>query len=308
MTEILSGIKIIKMYCWEEYYKKLVEKIRQRELKFQKYLNFISGFNNFIELDFSIVMILVSVTVFVKYSDQPLVPSIIVLTISYYNNLSIKIGFFFTKSLMWFLSARISIHRIQEYLMLEEVSKNNMNINESNKFLRVSNLSAKWNQENDTFSLKNISFSLEENEILGVSGSVGSGKTTLLLALIGEVPCINGSIKKNGQIFYVAQEPWIYTASIKDNILFGKEYNEQRFKDVVQACALDEDIKNFPNREESIIGEKGINLSGGQRARVGLARALYYDADIYLLDDPLSAVDANVAKFLFEKYLILFHL
>lgn len=291
------------MYCWEEYYRKLIEKIRQKELEFQKKLNIISGINNFIDVDFAIVMTLVSVTIFVQYANKPLIPAIVVLTISYYNKLSLTVGFYFTKSLMWFLSARISVHRIQEYLLFEEISKNKILTNISKKFIKITNLTAAWTQENKGFSLRDISFNLDENGILGVCGSVGSGKTSLLLALIGEVPYTSGLLQHEGQIFYVAQEPWIYTASVKENILFGKEYNKQRFKDVIIACALDEDVKRFPNKEESIIGEKGINLSGGQRARVGLARALYYDADIYLLDDPLSAVDANVAKILFEKYI-----
>jgi ATP-binding cassette subfamily C (CFTR/MRP) protein 4 len=99
----------------------------------------------------------------------------------------------------------------------------------------------------------------------------------------------------------VCQEPWIFTSSIRQNILFGKPYNEKKFQEIIQVCCLEQDLKLLPNQEDTLVGEKGINLSGGQRARIGIARALYSEAQVYLFDDPLSAVDANVGKNLFEK-------
>ena len=149
--------------------------------------------------------------------------------------------------------------------------------------------------------LKNISFKVKPAELLAIVGQVGSGKSSLLMALLGEMPNIKGDIKLNGTVFYVSQEPWIFSATIKQNIIFGKPYEKEKFNEIVKICALTEDLKLLPNAENTLIGDKGLNLSGGQRARVSLARALYFDPDIYLLDDPLSAVDANVAKQLFEK-------
>jgi ATP-binding cassette subfamily C (CFTR/MRP) protein 4 len=132
---------------------------------------------------------------------------------------------------------------------------------------------------------------------LGITGPVGSGKSSLLMALLGEMPCIsNGNIEMNGSIYYVSQEPWIFSATIKENILFGKKYVKAKFDAVVDVCLLTEDFDYMPNGQDTFIGEKGANLSGGQRARISLARGLYNDADIYLLDDPLSALDANVAR------------
>jgi ABC-type multidrug transport system fused ATPase/permease subunit len=121
------------------------------------------------------------------------------------------------------------------------------------------------------------------------------------MALMKEMQTIKGEIEMKGSVFYVAQEPWIFNGSLRQNILFGKEYDKQRFETVLKACCLDKDLLLLSDGENTMIGEKGINLSGGQRARVSLARALYYDAQIYLIDDPLSAVDANVAKYLFNK-------
>ena len=121
------------------------------------------------------------------------------------------------------------------------------------------------------------------------------------MALLGEIETIKGTLSVNGAIFYVAQEPWIFTATLKQNILFGKPYDEQKFHQVLSVCCLEKDLKMLADGENTMIGEKGINLSGGQRARVSLARALYYDADVYFFDDPLSAVDTHVAKHLFKE-------
>ncbi len=127
-------------------------------------------------------------------------------------------------------------------------------------------------------------------------------KTSLLLALLEELnvqPSTDLQVK--GSLFYVPQEPWIFTASIRQNILFGKPYEEEKFKRIIHTCCLEADLELFPDGEHTIVGEKGINLSGGQRARINLARALYSDAQIYLFDDPLSAVDASVARNIYDN-------
>ena len=121
------------------------------------------------------------------------------------------------------------------------------------------------------------------------------------MGLLGEIKNTSGSLKVDGSVFYVPQEPWIFTASVRQNIIFGKPFIKEKFHRVIKACSLEQDLKSLPDGEKTQIGEKGINLSGGQRARIGLARAIYSEAQIYLLDDPLSAVDANVAKHLFNE-------
>lgn len=105
----------------------------------------------------------------------------------------------------------------------------------------------------------------------------------------------------NGRISYASQEPWVFAATVRQNILFGNPYDKDRYDEVVKACALEKDFLQFPRGDLSIVGDKGASLSGGQKARINLARAVYRDADIYLLDDPLSAVDVHVAKQLYDK-------
>ena len=142
---------------------------------------------------------------------------------------------------------------------------------------------------------------MSPGQLTVIVGPCGAGKSSILLSILGELPVINGKIKTKGKITYASQEPWIFAASIRDNILFGSKYDEQKYQQVIHVAALERDMEMFPKGDRTMVGDRGTSLSGGQRARINLARALYMDADIYLLDDPLSAVDANVAKHIFEK-------
>jgi ATP-binding cassette subfamily C (CFTR/MRP) protein 4 len=152
-------------------------------------------------------------------------------------------------------------------------------------------------------TLEDITVQVKSGELLAVVGSVGSGKSSLLMSLLKELPIESGRLKIDGRIAYAPQESWAFIASVRQNILFGAEFDEEKYNKVVHVCALERDFKLFPYGDKTLVGERGVSLSGGQKARITLARALYHDADIYLLDDPLSAVDANVAKHIFQKYI-----
>uniref|UniRef100_K3XV63 ABC transporter C family member 13 n=1 Tax=Setaria italica TaxID=4555 RepID=K3XV63_SETIT len=149
--------------------------------------------------------------------------------------------------------------------------------------------------------LRNISLQLQKGLFIAIVGEVGSGKSSLLNSVIGETHVISGSVSSCGSIAYVPQVPWILSGSVRDNILLGKEFDPRRYEEVIQACALDVDISAMARGDMSYIGEKGTNLSGGQRARLALARALYQNSDVYLFDDILSAVDSQVASWILEK-------
>ncbi|CAF3840294.1 unnamed protein product, partial [Rotaria sp. Silwood1] len=152
-----------------------------------------------------------------------------------------------------------------------------------------------------TFSLKNIVFDAHPGDLICIIGPVGSGKSSLLQTLTGEIAHFDGKVRLNGSYCYVPQEPWIFSSSIKNNILFGKEYDQKLFQRIINVTALDTDVMQWSHGINTLVGDQGIMLSGGQKARVNMARSLYHDADIYLLDDPLSAVDAKVSKHLFDK-------
>lgn len=147
----------------------------------------------------------------------------------------------------------------------------------------------------------NISFKINRGEFIVVVGEIGSGKSSLLSALVGEMRRERGFVELGGAVAFCPQVPWIQNATLKNNILFGKEMDRTRYDRVIRECALDPDLAMLPNGDETEIGERGVTLSGGQKARVNIARAAYSDADIFLLDDPLSAVDAHVGLHLLER-------
>ncbi|XP_032446805.1 ATP-binding cassette sub-family C member 5 isoform X1 [Xiphophorus hellerii] len=146
-----------------------------------------------------------------------------------------------------------------------------------------------------------ITLNVQQGQLLGVCGCVGSGKTSLISAILGQMTVLEGSVAVRGRMAYVAQQAWILNATLRDNILFGQEYQEDRYQSVLSACCLKLDLALLPNADLTEIGERGANLSGGQRQRISLARALYSDRDVYILDDPLSALDAHVANHIFRN-------
>ncbi|KAF9329432.1 hypothetical protein BG006_007485 [Podila minutissima] len=150
-------------------------------------------------------------------------------------------------------------------------------------------------------ALRNINLSLMPRTLTAVVGRIGQGKSSLLSAIIGEMYKLEGTITVRDRIAYVPQQAWIFNATLRDNVLFGRAYDQERYRLVISACGLEADLAILPGGDMTEIGERGINLSGGQKQRVSLARAAYQDADIYLLDDPLSAVDAHVDQHLWQN-------
>lgn len=166
---------------------------------------------------------------------------------------------------------------------------------------------ARWDKEAEgdravkVTGIRDITLTVESCELCAIVGPVGSGKSSLLQVILGELELDRGRLEIGGDISYAPQEPWLFEGSVKNNIVFIGDYQEKRYREVVKACALERDFELLPQGDETIVGERGISLSGGQRARISLARAVYRKADIYLLDDPLSAVDTHVGKHIFEQ-------
>lgn len=211
---------------------------------------------------------------------------------------------------------RISLHRLEAFLLSEEMwspsRKSSVVWKESNEgmpeevHISLKDVSAKWAHSQSDNVLTDVSFEMGKSDMMAVIGMVGSGKSSLLNLLLKELPIISGKLDVVGVISYAAQEPWLFVGSIKQNILFGQEYNHSRYNQVLTVCALKRDLSLLPYGDDTIIGERGVSLSGGQRARVNLARAIYKEADIYLLDDPLSAVDTKVGNVIFDDCIMEF--
>merc|ERR1711871_1761696 len=155
--------------------------------------------------------------------------------------------------------------------------------------------------DGDPVHISNASFSASAGELIAIVGQVGGGKSSLMSAMLGEIKQLSGQVCVNGTVAYVAQQPFIMNATLEKNVTFQSAYDEDKYNATLEACALLPDLEVLPNGDQTEIGEKGINLSGGQKMRVALARAVYQDADIILMDDPLAAVDAHVSKFIFER-------
>ncbi|XP_026324005.1 probable multidrug resistance-associated protein lethal(2)03659 isoform X2 [Hyposmocoma kahamanoa] len=161
--------------------------------------------------------------------------------------------------------------------------------------------SSHWLVSSGKEDVENITFMIPAGTLNMVVGAVGSGKSTLLHMILRELPCSSGRVEVSGTVSYASQDPWLFVGSVRQNILFGQQFVKSRYMEVCKVCALERDISLFPHGDKTVIGERGVSLSGGQRARINLARAVYKEADIYLFDDPLSAVDTQVANQIFQK-------
>lgn len=238
---------------------------------------------------------------------------------AYYNILRQTMAVFFPQAIGQLAETLVSIKRIQKFMMFDETELlalpcvEPISLKTSEKALQFvattpkgpaiisTNATAKWDEAAPENTLDMINFTVDQGSLVAVIGKVGSGKSSLIQAILKEFPLNSGEIKVNGDISYASQEPWLFAASIRQNILFGLPMNKQRYKEVVKRCALERDFTLFEFGDRTVVGERGASLSGGQRARVNLARACYREATIYLLDDPLSAVDAHVGRHLFDQ-------
>ncbi|XP_040163160.1 multidrug resistance-associated protein 1 isoform X2 [Anopheles arabiensis] len=300
MNEVLSGIKVLKLYAWEPSFEQQILKIRDKEVKVLKSAAYLNAGTSFI---WSCAPFLVSIISFATYvlSDEShvLTPVKAFVCLTLFDILRMPLVLL-PVLIVYAIQTSVSVNRINTFLNQEELDPDNVQHDEKESSpLLIENGVFSWGGEETT--LKNINVRVEKNQIVAVVGTVGSGKSSLLSAFLGEMDKISGRVNTLGRIAYVSQQAWIQNATLKDNILFGKPMDQRRYARVIEACALKPDIEMLPGGDMTEIGEKGINLSGGQKQRVSLARAVYNDADVYFLDDPLSAVDSHVGKHIFEQ-------
>uniref|UniRef100_A0A8C4HKG9 Multidrug resistance-associated protein 4 n=1 Tax=Dicentrarchus labrax TaxID=13489 RepID=A0A8C4HKG9_DICLA len=303
MNEVVSGIRIIKMYAWEKPFAALVSEVRSKEISKIMKSSYLRGLNMASFFCASKIIVFITFTIYVLLGN-PISASRVFVTVSLYSAVRLTVTLFFPNAIEKLFECRVSIRRIQEFLMLDEITKSSPTLTQDEKMdasVEIQDMTCYWDKSLDAPSLQNISFNLNSNQLLAVIGPVGAGKSSLLSSILGELPTEKGVLKVKGQLTYAAQQPWVFPGTIRSNILFGKELNTQKYERVIRACALKRDMELLPDGDLTLIGDRGATLSGGQKARVNLARAVYQDADIYLLDDPLSAVDAEVGRHLFEQ-------
>uniref|UniRef100_A0A8C3D3D7 ABC-type glutathione-S-conjugate transporter n=1 Tax=Cairina moschata TaxID=8855 RepID=A0A8C3D3D7_CAIMO len=281
---ILSDIKVIKLYGWEKTFMEKVLGIRKQELKALKRSQILfSHMVCFFFAPFQIAFVMFAVYTLVD-NTHILDAQKAFVSLTLINILNTAHSFLDVSILLNFISVLFS-----PYILVQAS-------------ITIRNGTFCWSKETSP-CLRRIDLTVPQGSLIAIVGQVGAGKSSLLSALLGELEQTDGCMTMKGTAAYVPQQAWIQNASVEDNILFGNEMDEAWFNSVVDACALQPDLESFPAGQKSEIGEKGINISGGQKQRVNLARAVYQKASIYLLDDPLSAVDAHVGQHIFEHVL-----
>ncbi|XP_072387967.1 ATP-binding cassette sub-family C member 4-like [Diabrotica undecimpunctata] len=305
MDEIILGIQVIKMYAWEVPFQKVIGLARKAEIKIIKKNSYIRAL--FMTLGMvTTKLALFATLVTITLTGGEITAAKVFVLISYFNMLSMTLTGILTRGIAEIAEMFTSIGRLQKFLENDEYKYEQHNIssdpNENSKsMLSLKNIYAKWDASMSDCVLNDITLELNKGKLLGVIGPVGAGKSSLLQTLLGELDIDKGSINANGTYSYASQEPWIFSSTIRQNILFGADYDKKRYKEVIRVCALERDLEQFKDRDMTIVGDKGASLSGGQKARINLARAVYREKDIYLLDDPLSAVDIHVSKVLYDE-------
>uniref|UniRef100_A0A8B9TQ59 Canalicular multispecific organic anion transporter 1 n=1 Tax=Anas platyrhynchos TaxID=8839 RepID=A0A8B9TQ59_ANAPL len=298
MGEVLNGIKILKLFAWEPSFEKRINEIRARELKDLLNFTYLQSISIFVFTCAPFLVSLASFAVYVLVDPNNVLDAQKAFTaISLFNVLRFPMSMLpLVLSSLVQVSTNVSTARLERYLGGEEMDTSAIHHDPiSGRQTSVAAYS--------TLLSCSVTLDIKPGSLVAVVGAVGSGKSSLVSAMLGEMENIKGHINIQGSLAYVPQQAWIQNATLKDNILFGSELDEARYQQVIKACALLPDLELLPAGDQTEIGEKGINLSGGQKQRVSLARAVYSNADIYVLDDPLSAVDAHVGKYLFENVL-----
>ncbi|XP_029065756.1 multidrug resistance-associated protein 4 isoform X1 [Monodon monoceros] len=300
MNEVITGIRIIKMYGWEKSFADLITSLRRKEISKILRSSYLRGMNLASFFVASKIIVFVTFTTYVTLGNV-ITASRVFVAVTLYGAVRLTVTLFFPSAVEKVSEAVVSIRRIKNFLLLDEITQCNPQLPSDGKMIvDVQDFTASWDKASETPTLQGLSFTVRPGELLAVVGPVGAGKSSLLSAVLGELPPSQGLVSVHGRIAYVSQQPWVFSGTLRSNILFGKKYEKERYEKVIKACALKKDLQLLEDGDLTVIGDRGTTLSGGQKARVNLARAVYQDADIYLLDDPLSAVDAEVSRHLFE--------
>lgn len=307
MNELVQGIQVIKMYAWEKPFQAVVAEARRCEIQQIRYASYLRGFylSTMVFTERSTLYITLAAAALL---GQPITADFVFSAASYYNILQLVAAIWYPMAVTFGAEAMVSLRRVQAYLQLEGRDEKVQGLTHTKqqeggdtRAIVLKDVHANWDVQKPQRTLQNFSLQIEKGQLCAVIGPVGAGKSSLLQLLLGELPIIEGGVVIQGELSYASQEPWLFTGTVRNNILFGEQYERKRYQEVTKCCALATDFQQLSNGDKTIVGERGASLSGGQRARISLARAVYKHASIYLLDDPLSAVDAHVGRHLFDE-------
>jgi ATP-binding cassette subfamily C (CFTR/MRP) protein 1 len=309
MNEILNNIKSIKLYGWEgAFADKVFDARNNLELRMLRKIGIAQCVSNFFWQAVPFLVSFSTFATFVATSKRPLTSEIIFPAISLFQLLSFPMAVF-ANIINSIIEAIVSIGRLEDFLAGEELDPDAREVilnpevepQVGDELVSIKNGEFRWIKDVAEPTLQDIDLSIKKGELMAIIGRVGDGKSSLLSAILGEMTRSDGKVTVRGDIAYFSQNSWILSATVKDNITFGHRFDPVFYDQVLDACALRSDLAVLPQGHMTEVGEKGVSLSGGQKARICLARACYARADIYLLDDPLSAVDAHVGRHIFDR-------
>ncbi|TQE05676.1 hypothetical protein C1H46_008695 [Malus baccata] len=294
-SEILNSMKIIKLHSWEEKFKNVVDSLREREFKWLSDSQFKKVYGT---LMYWMSPTIISSVVFLEcilFKSVPLNASTIFTVLASLRSMGEPVRMI-PEALSMMIQVKVSFDRLNVFLLDDELKDDEVRklpSQNSHKSLRIERCNFSWYPDQSTDpTLRDVNLEVQREQKVAVCGPVGAGKSSLLYAILGEMPKISGT---------VSQTAWIQSGTVRDNILYGRPMDKNNYENAIKACALDKDIDSFNHGDLIEITERGLNMSGGQKQRIQLARAVYSDTDIYLLDDPFSAVDAHTGATLFHE-------
>ncbi|XP_038686802.1 ABC transporter C family member 3-like [Tripterygium wilfordii] len=304
-SEILRNMRILKLQGWEMKFLSKIIDLRKTEASWLKKFVYSSAITSFV---FWGAPTFVSVVTFGTciLLGIPLSSGKILSALATFRILQEPI-YNLPDTISMIVQTKVSLDRLASFLCLDDLQCDaieKITRGSSDIAIEIVEGHFSWDLSSSIPTLRDINFKVYNGMRVAVCGTVGSGKSSLLSCILGEIPKLSGTLRLCGSKAYVGQSPWIQSGKIEDNILFGKEMDRERYETVLEACALKKDLEILSFGDQTIIGERGINLSGGQKQRIQIARALYQDADIYIFDDPFSAVDAHTGSHLFKEVLL----
>lgn len=304
-SECLRNMRVLKLQAWEDRYRLILEEMRSVEFNYLRKALYSQAFVTFVFWSSPIFVSAITFGTCILLGGQ-LTAGSVLSALATFRILQEPLRSF-PDLVSMMAQTTVSLDRLSEFFLGQELKEDATIVvprGLTSTAIEIKDGEFCWDPLSPRPTLSNIQLKVEKGMRVAVCGTVGSGKSSFLSCILGEIPKITGEVRICGSAAYVPQSAWIQSGNIEENILFGSPKDKAKYKRVIHACSLKKDLELFSHGDQTIIGDRGINLSGGQKQRVQLARALYQDADIYLLDDPFSAVDAHTGSELFKEYIL----
>ncbi|KAG0259136.1 Multidrug resistance-associated protein 1 [Actinomortierella ambigua] len=304
MSEILTAIKLIKFYAWEAPFHARVHDVRSKELHLFRTNMKVKAINFAVVFVLPVVVALCSLAVYAATLNGELESSVVFTALSIYNTLRYPL-LMLPIAVKSTSGARLALRRLDDYLTQPEVKllPEHSAAEGGDLAIDMEDGEFTWDEDDNDPTLSGINFKAKKGQVIAIIGDVGSGKSSFVAALLGQMRYTGAKpkLKMFGNSSYVPQEAWLINVNLRENIVFGKEFDRKRYETIIKVCALERDLTLLSHGDMTEIGERGSNLSGGQKQRVSIARAVYHESDIVLMDDPLSALDQNVGRHIFDQ-------